>query len=208
MALRWDPEFTDDHISIIEGELLGDGFISKNEEGFVFGIQTTSKGHAVMLTERLPDEMFGDNQPWSRGPSEIGVNDRWILNSRRADRLDELRTRWYGEGGVGEGKDVPHDIELDWTMVYHWFIGDGCYNTTNRGNRVIFATDGFSAEGVAVLRRALSEFGCPSNIQTSEHVEDGSGQQIVVTGDHAVHLVESLGRLNDVDDYDYKFEVA
>jgi hypothetical protein len=209
MANRTEIEITDRQMSIIRGEILGDGYLYQHEtkggNSIKFGLNTTRKEHAEKLVEELPEPLIPDYYPIKKEPSGYSDSPTWLLESRVQTRFESVRSRWYQESS---NKDVPDSIELDWTMIYHWYIGDGCLNDRGKnGVRVIFATDGFSSSGVRTLQQKLSELGFNTYTQTSNHVKNGSGEQICLTGSDALNLIGEMKQMNEISQYDYKFEV-
>lgn len=168
-------EFTENQLDIIIGELLGDGSITCYNENrkhdYYFSINVVSKEHLIYLKKCLPYNLFSDNAPYF-SPSKLRIrNNRilneqniWAMKSKSHPVFTELRKKWYPNGI----KIIPKDLQLNPTICFHWYIGDGTLvNRYTKYNPCIFLhTDGFKEENVDFLIDLLNNLKFISTKQT------------------------------------------
>jgi hypothetical protein len=78
-------------------------------------------------------------------------NISYFINSQAGNVFTELRKKWYPNGI----KIVPKDIEINKTVLLHWYLGDG---TLNNQVGVILCTDCFSKEDNLFLIDKLNQY--------------------------------------------------
>jgi hypothetical protein len=156
-------------VSIIEGELLGDGhvrMVSPNSAVFTYGCK--HKNHALWLIRCFSDEgvsFINKGRPTKHVLPQNG-NTAYFFSSLSYPQLVEIRRRWYPNGK----KVVPLDIALNETSVRHWFIGDG--TTFFRKSRpyrpsrgIFFCTHSFTfRENHRLARHLLNDLGIRASV--------------------------------------------
>ncbi|EMA30479.1 endonuclease I-EndH [Haloarcula japonica] len=209
---RTDVRYTPAQISIIQGELLGDGCLHRQEPGnCFFQLSTTTRAHAERLIQMLPDRLFPDAQPnvYTRS-NALGEEayTSWTISSRPQPAFERMYESWYEERTGNNSKTVPENFTLNRTAFLHWYWGDGNCSIRDRGApRVSFATHGFTESGVALLQSEVDRLGYDNYTVTQEGVDNGSGQYIRLRDYDARKFLEDFRRVNHLPQYDYKFPV-
>ena len=147
--------------NVIDGLLLGDASIPKNQNLFHFGQCKDRREYVELVATRLGEPV-----------------DRVLDRSRKADartgksyQCSELRTlsnpifgllrkRWYSKGV----KRVPNDLQLTPECVLHWFLCDGSCSVNRNSAQMVLCTDSFSTQDVKRLQSLLSEVGIQSSL--------------------------------------------
>lgn len=206
-----DIGFSPYQVSVIQGELLGDGCLYKQGPGSCFfQMSNTIKKHTLRVMEKLPDDLFPDTHPYSvtRSDGYGPEYTNWIISSRLQPLFREMYSDWYEEHDDYRRKVVPEDYRLDETALLHWFWGDGCCSIRESGApRVEFATHGFPEESVETLQRGLDWFGYDNYTIQVKGVDNGSGLVIRLSDVSARDFLEDLRPRNSIAEYDYKFPV-
>jgi transposase len=200
--------FSDEQISVIEGELLGDGCIyRRHETACHFKLENTVRGHPEYVRDVLPYGVFPTSQPYSLDRStKWGDNSRWIIYSRGQEIFDELHEQWYERHDGSYRKIVPEGFELTETAILQWYLGDGCLSQrANGAYRLHFSTHGFPESSVRRLQAELESLGYDSYTSLSSRVENGSGLGIVVSRESSIELLDRLAPENPIEAYEYKF---
>jgi len=109
-----------EHIDIIEGELLGDASLHRVDSCGNAKLQSTDKHteYIEWLRSLLPDDMFTDQYVFD---VNNGAN---MLVSRNTVELDSLLDKWYEDE-----KSVPSSFSLNSTNLLHWYMCDGTLST-------------------------------------------------------------------------------
>ncbi|WP_424006930.1 endonuclease I [Haloferax denitrificans] len=200
-------------MSVIQGELLGDGCLHSRYDGSCFfQLSTTTKEHARRLIAKLPDGFFPESQPNSftrRNQFTDEDYTTWTVTSRPQPRLQRMYEEWYE---VREEKNnrkiVPEDFHLDKTALLHWYWGDGnCSIRDSGAPRVSFATHGFPESCVEHLQSEVDRLGYDNYAVRQKGIQDGSGLYIRLRDYDARTFLDDLRRSNTVIAYDYKFPV-
>jgi len=120
-----DVEFSPFQISVIQGELLGDGCLHRRDRGSCFfQLSTTTKSHAFRLIEKLPDGLFPESQPNSfTRLNQFTEEDYtcWTVTSRPQQLFERLYEDWYEIRERNNRKIVTEDFVLDRTALLHWY---------------------------------------------------------------------------------------
>lgn len=209
---RTDLGFTPAQLSIVRGELLGDGCLYRVEPGkCFFQLSTTTRSHAEWLLERLPDQLFPDGQPNTTtrsGGLGDGEYTSWTVSSRQQPVFDRMYESWYRECSGNNSKIVPENYRLDRTALLHWYWGDGnCTIRDSGAPRVSFATHGFTKRGVSRLQSEVDRLGYDNYSIEQGNVENGSGEYIRLRDYDARQFLDDFRRRNPLPEYDYKFPV-
>lgn len=147
---------SDKEIEILEGELLGDGYILQKN---IFGFTNTKKDYVEYLQSNLsilhnrnihtsPPKPFIGRQ----GKTYIR-SEKYEIRSLSQNSLKYFYKKWYPEGT----KIVPRDLILTPITLRHWFYGDG-HNCKDNW-RIQLCTNGFTLEDVSFLVESLQELG-------------------------------------------------
>lgn len=113
-------KLSDTQTSVIEGELLGDGSISK-EYNSTFKVTDKHYKYCNWIREIFPDTMFTEN---SIHEKEEQSDNTYTVQSRYLVNLNSYRNSWYKEGN----KCLPDSFKLDSIKLLHWYLGDGYLN--------------------------------------------------------------------------------
>ncbi len=157
-------ELNQEQKEIIDGLMLGDGYIGK-EYGNIncrFGI--TQKRDSVEYLEDLSTKIQSNKIIYSYNSNQSKkIFPRVTLYTRRHKFWTEQRKVWY----PNNKKIVPFDINITPTILLHWFICDGCcvYNQICSALRVKLATNCFTFNEVELLNNKLHQI----NIQSTIH---------------------------------------
>ncbi len=179
---------TDHQMNLINGSLLGDGWISKKISS---GNANFCKRHACHISEDL-FYLFEELKPYSynifnarstnkinnynetNGAKEINftkVEKRIVGHEYRSKYqpiFGEMRDKWYPEGK----KIVPKDLTLNPEILATWYVDDGSNHL--KGKHCMLYTDGFCLDDIEFLRyRLYKDLNIYAFIQVrSKHVEN------------------------------------
>lgn len=150
-------------LDIIEGELLGDGFIVAPVSQGHFKLRTTDQEYANWLLDCLQKEGVpivpsGYAKPGKQISKNGSVQTVFTVCTQTTMQFGELHRKWYD----GKRKRVPNDLEINPTRLLHWWIGDG--SVRSNGCSAIFCTDCFNLEEHQVLVEKFSNIGLCSTI--------------------------------------------
>jgi uncharacterized protein (DUF433 family) len=205
-------DFNPSHISLVQGELLGDGCLHRQNDGrCFFQLSTTTKSHAVRLVENLPEGVFPEGQPnqFTR-PNHFNDEDYtlWTVSSRPHSLFDRLYEDWYEVRDENNRKIIPEEFTLDRTAILHWYWGDGSCSIRESGApRVCFATHGFPKSSVDHLQSELDRMGYDNYAIEQKGVNDGSGLFIRLRDYDARSFLDDFRRFSSLPEYDHKFPV-
>jgi hypothetical protein len=151
MVMTIDFCFTDEHRSLINGSLLGDGYLTKPK----YGNSAFTKNQCVAHYDYLlwHHEVMGDlSSSLIKSSTNAEGKQYWRhrFSTRSHPWFTEARRKWYPEGK----KIIPHDLVLDPLTVAVWFFDDGSNVLSSR--LVSFATHCFSSEEVDFLGSRLA----------------------------------------------------
>lgn len=151
-----DIKLTQKQIEILEGELLGDGYLyrMKKTHNACFILGSVEGGHVKHISKVLPSEVFG-KKPFRLVDNSRGYGDGkiWRLDTLHLPIFTKSYERWYPNGK----KIVPKDLILTPTTCSYWYIGDGTYN--KEGHTIGLFTNSFSADDIDNLVNQLRERG-------------------------------------------------
>lgn len=143
-------------IEWINGELLGDGCLSK-KSSYSATFRYTSK-HIEYIKYVLDMlKSFGIEQSGKTTKEYHKTNYTYHCASRSYVELLPIREQWYPEGK----KIVPKDIELTPLVCRQWYIGDGNIykKSINCNPHIDLYTNGFTPKGVRWLVLQLKRVG-------------------------------------------------
>lgn len=152
-------------LTILEGELMGDGNLQARSERSA-RYQHNSKHYEYLV--------------WLSGLLEEGgltgsviKGLLWFYHTHSYTALRPVYDRWY-QNGV---KVVPQDLKLTPQMALHWYLGDGYLIIDKRCNNPItgvrLSTDCFTLAEVAFLAEQLAQFKPYINRYQKTHEERG-----------------------------------
>jgi hypothetical protein len=207
-----DVGFNPSQVSVIVGELLGDGCLYRREIGTCFfQLSTTTRAHALRLIEKLPEKLFPESQPNSFTRMNQFSEEEytlWTITSRPQPLFERMYDEWYEIRAENNRKVVPEDFALDRTALLHWYWGDGSCTIRERGvPRVSFATHGFPEASVHHLQTELNRLGYDNYSVEKKDVEDGSGLSIRLRDYDARSFLDDFRRLSSLPQYNHKFPV-
>ncbi|RDZ63865.1 endonuclease I [Haloferax sp. Atlit-12N] len=208
-----DHGLSPSQVSVIQGELLGDGCLHSRYDGSCFfQLSTTTEEHARRLITKLPDGFFPKSQPNSITRLNQFTDEdytSWVVSSRPQPLLQRMYEEWYEvRDEKNNRKIVPKDYHLDKTALLHWYWGDGnCSIRDSGAPRVSFATHGFPESCVEHLQSEVDRLGYDNYAVRQKGIEDGSGLYIRLRDYDARTFLDDLRRSNTLMAYDYKFPV-
>jgi uracil-DNA glycosylase family 4 len=146
---------------VVCGTLLGDGSINARSSYLSFGHSERQAAYAAFKAD-LVQELKPSIQSFVVAAVAGGLPTYGVVHARtRAHRaLRTLRRDFYGERKI-----VPRwiETELNERMLAIWFMDDGYTRIrANRRPRAEIATNGFAADDLQVLLRALDRLGLPA----------------------------------------------
>lgn len=170
-ARRWGEDYFVFNGSVINGCLLGDGGLScqnrKSDDSFpTFTVSTIHYDHAMWIAKQLfvqkPEARVKERI--SKGLSPNGSIFR--VTTITHDNLVPVFQSWYPKAN-GFKKIIPEDIEINETLLLHWYLGDGYSYMVTRKKcknplrvRVQFATQSFQKDELEMLcEKVKAKFG-------------------------------------------------
>lgn len=203
-----DPKLNEQAMSIIEGNLLGDGSVVDNGRGRSAFYGHASRSHAHILWLRILFAGVGlrVSKVYERPPYKAIVAGK-VANFRRSysfqseaiPALLSLRHRWYRPV-----KSIPADFCLNRAMLLHWFLGDGSASRTKRGYLDIkLHSQGFQPADNLILIKALGRLG----IEAYPVAANGCGVSISIRRTSNKAFFQMIGECPSfvVDDLGYKW---
>lgn len=192
-------------ISVIEGELLGDGSLQKYKNrqhgDYYFILNSTVLGHCLLLKSELPDGLSCEKTPYEVG-RKIRDSPIWSFKTRSCPDFTKLRERWYESGK----KEVPKSLSLNKTSLYHWYIGDGSIRKkSNKPYYIFFSTDGFTKKSIKLLSEKLTNLGYETRIWQSSNPKTGCGLRIFLLREASIKFLNNI--TNKIPEYDYKWKI-
>jgi hypothetical protein len=152
---------------ILDGLLIGDGYIPRNQDLFYFGQRRANREYVELVANQL-------GVPVERVKDRIRKADRRTGKSYECSELrtlshpvfGELRDRWYVDGR----KVVPRDLSISREFLLHWFLCDGACSINRSSAHMMFCTDAFSREDVGYLKGMLESVGVETSIMRSNRL--------------------------------------
>lgn len=157
LANRNFLDFSDKLSDLLEGELLGDGFIGMNSSRSArYAHSSKHEEYLIWLSKTFA----------SLGLEQIGkINERWHKKSKTFSyhytsksypELVPLRKCWYPDGK----KIVPKDLVLTPIMARQWYIGDGRLgDSAKKRPQISFSTCDFDKASINHLLKELGAKG-------------------------------------------------
>jgi len=159
--------------SVIDGCLLGDGCILNKCITPIFRKKNKYHDHVMMVAESLCGNMAARRvkKQISKGPvgtaSEGKLFECYLFTTLSHCELKPFCDRWYPierrDYPVGFRKSIPQDIEINPTVLLHWFLDDGSTSYRVRDKkikydqiRLVFCTDSFTKEDQEMLAKKVN----------------------------------------------------
>lgn len=191
-TLNYNISFMDEHIDFIDGFLLGDGHISKDNchLSWSFKHDEFSKFIENNLSSYSPKSMkrfVKDKRLKNGGTFSIRGNTKCHPDFKKQ------RDRWYPCGV----KTVPKDVSVSPSSMLVWYLGDGMLLNYS----AMLCTDSFLESDVDFLIKQIRNVGITCNKR------DTSGKpRIVIPSSGLKSLFNYIGWESPVSCYDYKFD--
>jgi len=146
------PPLTTRQTEIVNGSLLGDGYLAHIKKGNSF----FGEVHAARFKEYLDwmSEELGEWSKvirWRKPMGYSGPDGSYVFTTKQHVNWTELRHKWYPKNK----KIVPTDLTLTPLTLATWYCGDGS-NEQTRGF-IRFCTDGFPIGCVELLKDKLKD---------------------------------------------------
>lgn len=139
----------------IEGELLGDGSVSRGIEQSHFIFNNSNHDYSYWLSKMFINggiNITGDRVRKNRYFHKYWK--KWYTNysfsTISTKQFHELESEWY----TSRIKKLPEGVGLSPFSVLHWYMGDG---TLPNGQYAVFCTDNFSKTEVELLSQKLND---------------------------------------------------
>jgi len=146
---------------ILDGLLIGDGYIPLKQHLFYFGQCRKNREYVEYVARQLgiPAERVRDRarKPDARTGRVYECSE---LRTLSHPYFAWLRQRWYKDGK----KVVPKDLQVSREFLLHWFLCDGACSVLRNSAHMMLCTDGFTHEEVMFLKDLLEQAGVESNV--------------------------------------------
>lgn len=201
------PSLLPEAYSIIDGQLLSDGYIKQHHQGYHY-LTVSSKYYKYMewLCQELSywgldGSVRGPRKRTIRRNSKIHTSWTSDYDSTMCMQMGTQRNRWYPY----DKKEIPEDLVLRPKTCLHWYLGDGSPRSSSKRNLkgVYLYTNGFSDDEVSFLCELLkSEIGGDFTIHRNR------GQPIIyITAKSHSNFFSYIGACPEglIDIYGYKW---
>jgi len=192
-SLDYDQSYlTEEIIEMVDGFLLGDGHISKNN--------TVARLSCGLQYEEFAKYLMKGFQSYSTSVDrykDAGMSSgfQWQGRTRFHPDLFLQYQRWYHDSK----KQPPNDVRITAKSVMMWYLGDGSIVHGKNTVTLRLATDGFLPEKVEFLAEQLNSAGITCYRNNDNRV------QINAIGVPA--FFDFIGKESPVECYRYKFNL-
>jgi transposase len=177
-----DEELTNEQLSVIEGELLGDGNLKRvARETARFRLKVADEAHRDFVGEALEEMGFETRYDHRFEESNFTEEkaEKFIVCTLGYEVLAELHDTWYEPTDKGKNtyfKDPPDGLSLSPRGMLHWHLGDGSYVRQSNGNThyALLSANGFSDSGHRRLVAALDQIDVASSVTRKGQLYIGS----------------------------------
>lgn len=138
-------------LDILTGSLLSDGCITKgyNAKNYHYTHFSMHEEYIDYLISEMNIYLYKQYyKPRKTGDGKYMSKGGYYLISKYSVSFTEMRKLWYPEGT----KIVPSNLELNPTILLHWYLGDG--NIGNE-NGIELCTDSFDENSMDILLEEL-----------------------------------------------------
>ncbi|HXG91167.1 MAG TPA: LAGLIDADG family homing endonuclease [Blastocatellia bacterium] len=152
---------------ILDGLMIGDGYIPRNQDLFYFGQRRANREYVEYIAGRLgiPVERVKDGT--RKSDKRTGkIYECSELRTLSHPVFAELRNRWYRYGR----KVVPKDLSISREFLLHWFLCEGACSINRNSAHMMICTDAFNREEVEYLQGLLESAGIKSSIMRTNRL--------------------------------------
>ena len=182
----------------LDGELLGDGSISKPKFRYAACFTYGSKylEYVQYVASTLKDFGIGQTGKINEYVRKDGSGSGFFYKSNTYAELLPFRARWYSN----DKKIVPRDIKLTPITCRQWYIGDGSLVKPRVSKRsyIVLCTDSFPVEDVQWLVERLADIGLLATRTPSKN-------RIQISGYSTLDFLNYIGEC-PVECYLYKWD--
>lgn len=139
-------EYNAAQLAYLDGLILSDATISKQQKGKVF-CQTSVSLDWIMEISSFLDTLGVEHRIKNYG-KRGGRKDQHVLHTLRYSTFKDFYSRWYPDGG---SKRIPHDIQITPPLLRNLYLGDGYM-----GDILVLCLEGFPNDDVVWLSRTLN----------------------------------------------------
>jgi len=194
----------DDHfklnIDVINGCLLGDGFLRKwnpkSDQSYpFFSKRNIHKDHIDYVAKILFGKNFENRTKKSREIDVYGNPlDIFCLRSYSYKELLTIYQKWYPEANDYK-KIIPYDLEVTGKVLLHWFLDDGnSYVRKGRPTKqvcIVFCSESFTREDQELVSEKIwQKFGIKSSVRKTQW---GTGWRTFIHQKYAGLFYEVIG---------------
>jgi len=178
--------YTSELNDVLSGLLLGDGHLaSYSNLSARYEHSDKHESYAIYLDKLLNGFGIAKSGKIIKRTGKTSGHEftSYSITTKNYSELLNEQKRWY-ENRI---KIVPTDIVLSPTVCLHWFIGDGCLSTPNRGRKfIVLYTNGFNNKEVPFLINSLNGVGIKSTHMIKENA-------IRINPDNAIKFLCYIG---------------
>jgi len=191
---------------ILEGELLGDGCLSRTKQciNAMFQYKTSNLQYSEYVKSLFnifdPSNDY-DHSQYTHLERATGYS--WYTKTNPS--LTEIYDRWYPDGI----KIVPRDLELTPLVCLHWYIGDGCLETNHKTKQqyIELHTQGFNESNIDLLVQKLNDLGFIARKAKAKLNKLGHmTYKITISSKSMTKFLKYIGKC-PVESYEYKWEI-
>jgi hypothetical protein len=146
---------------ILDGLMIGDGYLPPNQNLFYFGQARRNREYVVHVANHLgiPEERVKDRtrKPDARTGKCYQTSELRTLSD---PFFGHQRERWYR----GRTKVVPRDLQVSKEFLLHWFLCDGACSVIRGSAHLMLCTDSFAVSEIEFLKGLLEQAGIESKI--------------------------------------------
>ncbi len=188
---------------IIDGELLGDGCITKNKQGYyAFTYCTANKSYCDFLHNMIAQKTHSKSKVHEYGPPAPHLNPRgkWVISKNSYQfGISHKVFKWFHGRWYSDKKHIPHDLQLTPTVCRHWYIGDGTIDN-KKSLTIKLSTECFTKEDLTILVDKFSDL----NISAKIYLSYEDRYSIAIYAANAIKFLKYIGKC-PVDSYQYKW---
>lgn len=197
---------------IIYGEILGDGCLTKGENGTTPYYRHSCKyiDYIVWLKTLLPNVFWNKKDIFSNIDKKTGKMYHFINSNIHEDFSGIFDKFYYFNEEKGKYKKrIPEDLKINPTVLLHWFLGDGSASqyVDKKGKKhtdIYFSTFDFNEYDLSrIVIPQLNEMGIFCKVKLKK-----SGPILVVYAESYKRFYEIIGFKSPVSCYEYKFDIA
>lgn len=202
---------TESEIEVIEGEILGDGCLSMDEErnkNFIYRHSCKYSEFILWIQTLLPNVRWPEKGLSTRKDSKTGKIYYGVSSKIHPD-FSKIHERFYiySEEKKRYIKRIPKDLILTPVKLLHWFLGDGCLWREKEKKKlwhIFYSTQGFDFDDLElIVKPQMVKMGIDCKIKKGK-----SGPALIIYAKSFERLYETMGFESPVNCYNYKFEIV